>query len=304
MKLAFAALLAAALVAPQASFAWTDSQSDSQTGSQTGSQTASDLQSAAPSESDGGSAASSDQRGRQLLDQMVQALGGQAWLDRKTEQMDGHGSAFFHGEPDPYIIEFHETDRFLGSGQPEAQRVGFLTSRGMIMPGKKIDVVQIWKDGKGIEVTWKGKDELPKDQVTEYYQRRKHSVESVVRDWIKAPGVMIIVGGQEIVNRRMVNKVTVLSANNDSVSIDLDADTHLPVRRTYQYRDPQFHDFDEDVEEYDDYHTFDGLPTPLTVTRYKNGDMVSQRYLTKVAFNQPLDANTFDENSITIKLKK
>ena len=290
MKLALAALLAATLLAPQSSLA------------QSADQTASDLASAAPSAPDG--TGDQDQRGRQLLDQMVQALGGRAWLDRKSEQMDGHGSAFFHGEPDPYIIEFHETDRFLGSGQPEAQRVGFLTARGAILPGKKIDVVQIWKDGKGYEITWKGKSELPKDQVTEYYQRRKHSVESVVRDWIKAPGVMIIAGAPEIVNRRMVDKVTVLSADNDAVTIDLDANTHLPVRRTYQYRDPQFHDFDEDVEEYDDYHNYDGIAAPLTITRYKNGDMVSQRYLSKLAFNVPLDANTFDENAVTIKLKK
>ena len=284
MKLAVAAtLLAATLAAPQLLHAQ-----------------AADLASAAPP----APAGTSDQRGRALIDQMVAALGGQAWLNRKSMQSDGRGSAFFHGEPDPYIIEFHETDRFLGSGQPEAARVGFLTSRGMIMPGKKIDVVQIWKDGKGYEVTYKGKGELPKDQVEEYYRRRKHSLESVVRDWIKAPGVMIIAEGQAIVNGRLVDKVSVLSADNDAVIIELDDNTHLPTRRSFQYRNAQFHDFDEDVEEYDDYHSYGGLATPLTITRYKNGDMVSQRYLTKVAYNGPLDANTFDQDSVTIKLKK
>jgi len=32
--------------------------------------------------------------------------------------------------------------------------------------------------------------------------------------------------------------------------------------------------------------------------------MVSQRFITKVTYNEPLDPNTFDESSVTIKAKK
>src|ERR1035441_7627257 len=101
-----------------------------------------------------------DQRGRALIDQMIAALGGDHWLNRISIETEGHGSAFFRGEPDAYIIEFAQTERVPGAGQPWAQRVGFLTPRGMIMPGKKIDVVQIWKDGHGYEVTYKGTTDL------------------------------------------------------------------------------------------------------------------------------------------------
>jgi hypothetical protein len=260
---------------------------------------ASDIQSGAPPNASG---QTDTQRGRALIDQMVAALGGQAWLNRTSVQMEGRGSAFFHGEPNPYIIEYRETDRFAASGQPAAERVGFLTDRGMIMPGKKIDVVQIWRDGHGYEITFKGKTDLPKEQVDDYYRRRAHSVEEVVHSWINAPGVMIIAEGSGMVGRRLVDKVTVLSANNDAVTLELDANTHLPVRRTFQWRNPQFKDYDEEVEEYDDYHTIQGLPTPMTITRYHNGDMSGQRYLTKVIYNVPVDASMFD-TAITLKKK-
>jgi len=260
---------------------------------------AADIPSAAPST--GGQ--SETQRGRALIDQMVAALGGDAWLNRKTVTIEAHGSSFFRGEPNPYIIEFREYHRFAASGQPEAERIGFLTQRGMILPGKRIDVVQFWKDGKGTEVTYKGKADLPKDQVEEYYRRRAHSIEEVVRTWINAPGVMIVAEGTSMVERRMADKVTVLSANNDAVTFELDAQTHLPLRRTFQSRNAQFKDFDEDSEDYADYHTVQGLPTAMTITRYKNGDMVSQRFLTKVTYNEPLDPSIFDESSITIKAK-
>jgi hypothetical protein len=171
----------------------------------------------------------------------------------------------------------------------------------MIMPGKKIDVVQIWTAGHGYEITYKGKTDLPKDQVEEYYRRQAHSIEEVVRTWINAPGVMIIAEGATMVERRMADKVTVLSANNDAVTIELDATTHLPIRRTFQWRNPQFKDFDEESEDYADYHTVQGLPTAMTITRYHNGDMSGQRYLTKVTYNVPTPPDLFDTG---IALKK
>jgi hypothetical protein len=251
---------------------------------------ASEIPSAAPATS----GQSDAQRGRALIDQMIAALGGDAWLKRTTMTVEAHGSSFFRGQPNPYIIEYREFHRFAASGQPEAERVGFLTPRGMILPGKKIDVVQIWMDGKGYEVTFKGKTELPKDQVEEFYRRRVHSLEEVVRSWINAPGVMIISEGTTMVERRMADKVIVLSANNDAVTLELDANTHLPLRRTFQWRNQQFKDFDEDAEDYSDYHTVQGLPTAMTITRYKNGDMVNQRFITKVTYNEPLEPSMFD----------
>jgi hypothetical protein len=246
-------------------------------------------------------AGTSDQRGRALLDQMIAALGGDAWLHRTTMQSDGRTSTFFHGEPNPYTTDYHELRRFAASGLPDVDRVGFLTDRGMILPGKVVDVVQIWTDGHGSEVTYKGKADLPKDQVEDFYRRRTHSVEEVVAHWINAPGVMILAEGSGMVERRLADKVTVLTATNDAVTFELDAATHRPVRRTFQWRNPQFNDFDEEQETYDDYHTIQGLPTALTITRYHNGDMTNQRFLSKVSYNVPADPALFD---LTVLIKK
>jgi hypothetical protein len=251
---------------------------------------------------------SSDQRARTLLDQMVQALGGDAWLNRANMHVEGRGSSFFHGEPNPYVIEFHEDIRFdRPSATPpvvRADRIGFLTDRGMILPGKVVDVVQIMTAGHGYEVTFKGKDELPKEQVDDYYRRQAHSIEDVVRDWIHAPGVMIVYEGANLVDRHMADKVSVLSASNDAVTLELDVATHLPLRRTFQYRDPQFHDFDQESETYDDYHTIQGIATPMTITRYHNGDMSGQRYFTKITYSDAADPSLFNPDAAIPKLKK
>lgn len=242
-----------------------------------------------------------EERGRQLLDQMVTALGGQAWLDRRDVQEQGQRAAFFRGQPNGSVIQFKLTRQFPDATHPEAVRIGFLTERGMIVPGKKIDVVQIWTANTGYEVTYKGKTTLPKEQVEDYYRRNAHSIESVVRDWLKAPGVMVVAEGTTMVERRMADKISILSANNDAVTIELDATTHLPLRRTFQSRNLTFKDLDEDAEEYDDYHTFQGLPTALAITRYHNGDMASQTFLKAVQYNTGLPPDLFNPD---ILLKK
>ncbi|MEO6909545.1 MAG: hypothetical protein ABI158_01295 [Edaphobacter sp.] len=242
-----------------------------------------------------------EQRGRHLMDEMVAALGGPLWLNRKDMSFHGHVASFFHGQPNGSVFEYDAWHQFPDAGRPEAERIGFLTDKSMIFPGKKIDVVQIWTGGNGYEVTYKGKTTLPKDQVEDYYRRRAHSIEEVVRTWLKAPGVMVISDGTTMVERRMADKVTVLSANNDAVTIELDATTHLPLRRTFEWRNTTFKDHDEDVEEYDDYHTIQGLPTALTITRYHNGDMASQRFLRKVQYNAGLPPELFNPDNLLKK---
>jgi hypothetical protein len=259
---------------------------------------ASDIPSAAPTQP---ANQTQEQRGRILLDRMVAALGGDAWLHRKDMTVRGRTAAFFRGEPNGSVIEYSGNRQFAQDGKPEAERIGFITDKSILFPGKKIDIVQVWVNGNGYEVTYKGRVALPKDQVEDYFRRRNHSIESVINTWLKQPGVMVIAEGTSMVERRLAEKVTVLSANNDAVTIEVDATTHLPLRRTFQWRNETFKDHDEDAEQYDDYHTFQGLPTAMALTRYHNGDMISQRFYSKVEYNSNLSPDLFNPDNLLKK---
>ena len=101
-----------------------------------------------------------------------------------------------------------------------------------------------------------------------------------------------------MVERRIADKFTVLSPDNDAVTIFTDQTTHLPLRRTYEWRNPIFKDHDQEVEEYEDYHTYDGLPTPLSVTRYHNGDLNAQRFITKASYGKDMPLAFFDPEQL------
>jgi hypothetical protein len=259
---------------------------------------ASEIPSAAPVQPAG---QTPEQRGRKLLDEMVEALGGDAWLHRRNVREYGRIARFFRGAPTGITVNFSAIQQFPGDNRPEAERIGFITDKSIILPGKKIDVVQIWTGDAGYEITYKGKNPLPVDQVTDYYRRRDHSVEAIIRTWLKAPNVEVISEGNSMVERRLADKVTILSADNDAVTLELDAATHLPLRRTFQWRNETFKDHDEDAEEYDDYHPVQGLQTAYTLTRYHNGDMNSQTFFTKFEYDVDLTPDTFTQEILTKK---
>ncbi len=227
---------------------------------------------------------------RAALDAMVQALGGPAWLNMKNRMRQGHVAAFYQGKPEPGTTEYWEYHAW-----PDRDRIEFTKHR---------DVVQFYVGRTGMEVTYKGKGPLPQEQVDDYLRRRDHSIETVVKVWLKDPRTILIYEGQRMAERHLADQVTAISAQNESVTILMDTQTHLPMRRTFEWRDPVYKDKNLDAEEYDDYHTFDGIPTPFTITRFKNDDMTRQYFLDRVSYNQELPADFWSVDAAERRIKK
>ena len=263
-----------------------------------GQQTAQEMKNGAPEHRKG---ETEEQKGKRLLDEMVVALGGDAWMNKKTMYREGQTAAFFRGEPTGSVVEFVEYKRFGTSTSPELARDEFKSWRGVITPGKKKDVVHIWTADNGYEVTYKGQTVLPEKQVADYLRRRAHSLEEVMHNWVKQPGVIIVAEGAGMRDRRPVDKVTIMSAKNDSVTIEIDQETHLPLQRSFQWRNEQFKDYDMDEEVYGDWRLFDGVQTPMNMTNYRNGDMAAQNFYTKAHFNQPQPEDLYDQTKLLKK---
>jgi hypothetical protein len=227
---------------------------------------------------------------RATLDAMVQALGGQAWLKVKNQMRQGNVAAFFHGEPSGGTAEYWECHAW-----PDHDRIEYSKHR---------DVVQFYIGQAGTEVTYKGNAPLPQEQVDDFLRRREHSIETVVRLWLNDPNTILIYEGQRLVERHLADQVTLISGANEAVTILMDVETHLPLRRSFEWRDPVYKDKNLDAEEYDNYHTIDGFPTPFTITRYKNGDITRQYFLVHVTNNEDLPADFWSVDAAEGRFKK
>jgi len=235
-------------------------------------------------------AAKNAQKARAALQAMVQALGGDAWLNQKNVMQQGHIAAFFHGQPDLGTTELWNYHVW-----PDKDRIEVTKHR---------DVVEFYVGRAGWEVTYRGKKAIDKDIVDDFLRRRDHSIEVAIKVWLKDPNTILVYEGQKMSERHMAEQVTLISPQNDSITIQMDEQTHLPLSRSFQWRDPLYKDKNTDTEEYDDYHTIDGFPTPFSITRLKNDEMVRQFYISKVEINRDLPADFWNIDSTTSRIKK
>ena len=248
----------------------------------------------APAASDGNA---SDPKAMALMTEMVAALGGPKWLAITDVVQEGRTSGFFQGKPTGSIGDFYSLRTVpVSRTTPGLQRTEYT---------KKRDVVSILlaNPDQEWEITYKGKRLLPPEEYLTVFRRRDHSLDEAVRVWWHEPGTVLFYGGQKMQERHLVEELTMLDANNDNITIQVDSDTHLPFRVSFTWRDPLYKDKNEDAVEFADYHPVDGLPTALNESYYHNGDMTSQRYLSRVLYNVPVAPDAFDVDATTAKIK-
>jgi hypothetical protein len=219
-------------------------------------------------------------KGRELLQKMITKLGGEAYLSYRTFTQHGRSYAFYQGKPNSVGVEFWRFFKYPDKDRSE------LT--------KQRDVVYIVNGDKGYEITYKGTAAQEEPVLAETLRRRSHSLETVLRDWLKDPKTLVFYEGPATANQKLVDQVSVVNSANEQVTIAIDVNDTLPIRRVFTFRDPVDKLKDEDGELYANYRLVQGIMTPHSVTRTKNGDMTNQRFISEVQYNVPIADSMFD----------
>jgi len=233
-------------------------------------------------------AQANQQKARATLAATIQALGGQAWLDLRTSRSQVRVASFFQGTPTGNVAEATITRQL-----PDKERIDLEKGR----------VVQIFSGTGGWEITYKGRKELPAERLDDYLRWRKYSLRTVLGDWYRNPATVLMDQGQSQVERHLAEKITLMNAANEAVTLEVDTDSHLPLRLSFTWRDPHFHDKNLDAVEYDNYQRIDNIATPFTVTRTHNSEIVRQSYLLGVEYNVALKDGLFDPDRAAAHFK-
>ncbi len=220
---------------------------------------------------------------RVLLGQAIQALGGQTFLNIRGMEQEGRTYTLFHGRSTSNGVLFW---RFVE--YPDKERIEVTKER---------DVAYVYTGNKGYEITYKGPHAMEKKDLDDYLRHRRLSLETVLRTWIDDPGVALFYDGNALAGNLPAQQVTLINAKNEAVSLYFDPDTHLPIKKSYKWRDPVDKERNVEEEIYDNYKPAQGVMTPYSFTRYFNGDMQNQRFVNSVQFNQGLNPAMFDPNS-------
>ena len=218
-------------------------------------------------------------KAKSLLDQMVEALGGNSYLNIEDISQEGRSYSFHMGESEGVGVVFWRFYKF-----PDKDRVELT---------KKRDVVYVYRGDKGFEITYKGTRSDDPKAVSDYLRRRDYSLDWVIRKWLSQPGIALFYEGHTVAAQKDTEQVTVMNSSNQGVTLYIDTKTHLPVKKTYSWRDPTDQQRNTEDEVYDAYRPVQGVMTPFSVTRFYNGDMSNQRFLNSVTYNKDLSDSMF-----------
>jgi hypothetical protein len=108
---------------------------------------------------------------------------------------------------------------------------------------------------------------------------------------------MLIYEGNATAAQHSTLQVTLINSKDEGVTLYFDVDTHLPVKKSFEWRDPVDRQKNLEEEIYGNYRQVSGVMVPYNVTRYFNGDMSAERYIFSTTINQNLDQSMFDPNS-------
>jgi hypothetical protein len=219
-------------------------------------------------------------KARAILEQAIQALGGNAYLNIQDIRQEGRTYSFHLGRPNSVGVQFWRFYRY-----PDKDRIELT---------KKRDVSYVYNGDKGYEITYKGTRSDDPKSVNDYLRRRHFALDWVLRHWLNEPGVALFYEGQAVADQKNCDRVTLMNAHDEGVTLYTDLDTHLPVKKTFSWRDPTDQQRNIEDEVYDNYRPVQDVMTPFTITRYYNGDMSNQRFLTSVSYNQNLSDSLFN----------
>ena len=218
-------------------------------------------------------------KAKALLEQMIQAMGGEAYRNVQDMKQEGRTYSFFHGQPTGAGAPFWRFWKW-----PDKERLELTKQR---------DWVIIHNGDQGYEITFRGVGLEDPKTFADYQRRRQFALEWVLRSWLRQPGVALFYEGPAVAAQKQAEQVTILNAKNEGVTIDIDAMTHLPVKKTFTWRDPADGQRNEEAEIYENFKTVQGVATPLSITRMMNGDISNQRFISSVSYNQSLPDSLF-----------
>lgn len=234
-----------------------------------------------PSTSSDQSGKSNQQKARALVDQMIQKLGGSAYLNIQDGECEGRYGVFYHERSEGSDV-FHRFWQW-----PDKDRMEFTKQR---------DVVRLTVGDQMYELTYRGARSIDFQKEYDarvYIERRKHALEVILRQWLNAPGTALFDEGPTLTENHSVERITLINSQNDAVTLSIDTDTHLPVKKSFVIRDPQGYR-DEVGEIYDNWKMIQGVNTPFNTLVTRNGELTRQYFLSSASYNMNLQSSLFE----------
>lgn len=235
--------------------------------------------------------------GKQLLEQALEALGGDAFLQIRTLHQVGRAYAFYH-ENLRGLAVMNLYQQF--EPMPPSHEAGWLPISRREVYTEEGDYYSLYQNGKGWEVTYQGARPLPEDRQVRYRDSARRDIFFMLRYRLDEEGMYFYHKGLEIVDNTPTDAVEVFDAEGLGVTFNFRRSDHLPVQQRYQQRDPQT-GIPEDVREIlSRYRTTGGVTLPWNLRVERDGEKVFEFFGRSAEINAKIPPDTFGLAGIKI----
>jgi hypothetical protein len=234
------------------------------------------------------------ERGKRLVSEALQALGGPAFLQMRDRTETGRAFSFYHSEVSGLSLAKIYT-RYLAAAPPNRvavrEREAFFSK---ISLREEDAAVLITEDGAW-QLTYRGALPLDDERYQNFQDATRHSIFYILRERLNEPELDYYWMGSDVVDNRPVDIVDITDAARETVTVYLSQDDHLPIRQSYKRRNPQFKDFDTEVSLFARYRDVGkGVKWPFNIRRDRNGDKVYELYSDSVEIDKSLTDDLFN----------
>jgi hypothetical protein len=236
-------------------------------------------------------------KGKQVIDQAVAALGGERFLHMHSRVASGRIYAFFHDELSGLSLA-----KIYVEYLPDASSGLAVRERELL--GKKQDYSYLFLTDQAWDVTFRGARPVPDEDWQRYARTTQNDILYLLRFRLNEPGIQYEYAGSDVYLSRHVEIVDIIDAKDQTIRVFFDHNTMLPVHQSYSWLDPATRVRNDEVTEYDKYRDAGGIKWPFSIERARNGYKVYQMFADQVQVDQPLPPAIFDLPSGAKILKK
>ena len=234
-------------------------------------------------------------KAKAIVELALQALGGDRYLKMHTRLATGRVYSFFRDQTSGSDIA-----RIYTEYLPEVPTHGVAVRERQFF-GKKQDYSNLFLEAQAWELTFRGALPVAPEILDRHQRTTRNDILYFLKFRRQEPGLYYDFIGSEVYLSRHVEIVEITDAERQGIRVYFDHNTHLPIRETFTWLDPDTKYRNDEILEFDKYREIgSGIMWPFTVERARNGYKTFQMFANTVEANPNPPQNTF---SLPSKMK-
>ena len=226
----------------------------------------------------------SEAKARDIVQQAVDALGGSAYLNMKDSTCTGRLGSFDHSG------DLTGFGKFIDYEQPPFKE------RQENLP--KRNIISVFNGDKGWDLDRGGVSESPTADLADFKEDVQKDLDNILRHRIHEPGINLRYAGPDVVDLKQAKWIEIVDSDDRTIRIAFADNTHLPIRKTVETRNPRTRFKTSEIEYYSNYHPVGGVMTPFQITRERNGIKVFQVFFESCQYNTGVSDTLFTKESL------